>query len=609
MGKVVLLARLAGKDVRRHLAEAALLFLVIVTAATALTLGLVLHGVTANPYNVTRSATKGPDIVADLSPTGPGWTPGEGSIVRNATASGLAPLAHISGVTGSSGPYPVTFAVITADGVSTAATVEGRDTERAPVDDPELIAGRWAGSGGVVIERSFAGALGVRVGDSVVLGSERLRVAGIAVDAAFPPSNVCDVMTCPDVNVSGQQVAPNGLIWVTRATAVQLAAGPGAGLSYVLNLKLAHPAQAAAFAASHTSASEPALLLSSWQQISFGAAAVIVGPHDVLLAGSVLLIAIAIASVAILVGGRLAEQNQRVGLLKAVGATPGTVAAVLLSEHLAVTVVAAVVGLETGRLVAPLLSNPGAGLIGAANAPPLTHSTIVVVICVAVAAATLATLVPAIRAARTSTIDALLDAARPPRRAAPMVMLSARLPVPLLLGARLAVRRPRRLVLGALSVAITVAGIVDAVMARVQEPSAASIDDVQHQRIEQVLLVLTVMLVVLALVNALLITWSTVIDSQHAIAIARSLGATPKQVTAGLAATQSFSVVPGSLLGVVLGIGIFAFARGQSPAMPSLWWFLVVILGTWIAITTLTTIPARIGAHRPVAGILQGEAG
>jgi putative ABC transport system permease protein len=80
-------------------------------------------------------------------------------------------------------------------------------------------------------------------------------------------------------------------------------------------------------------------------------------------------------------------------------------------------------------------------------------------------------------------------------------------------------------------------------------------------------------------------------------------------VTAGLAAAQSFSVVPGSLLGVVLGIGIFALARGQSPTMPSLWWFLIVILGTWIAITTLTTIPARIGAHRSVAGILQAEAG
>src|SRR5690348_6850320 len=72
---------------------------------------------------------------------------------------------------------------------------------------------------------------------------------------------------------------------------------------------------------------------------------------------------------------------------------------------------------------------------------------------VALAVALAATLVPAIRAARTSTVSALADAARPPRRRPALIALSARLPVPLLLGLRLVARRPRRALLGAASIA------------------------------------------------------------------------------------------------------------------------------------------------------------
>ncbi len=79
---------------------------------------------------------------------------------------------------------------------------------------------------------------------------------------------------------------------------------------------------------------------------------------------------------------------------------------------------------------------------------------------VALAVALLATFVPAVRAARTSTVAALADAARTPRRRAGLIAASRRLPVPLLLGLRLAARRPRRLVLSAASITITVAMIV-----------------------------------------------------------------------------------------------------------------------------------------------------
>ncbi len=83
--------------------------------------------------------------------------------------------------------------------------------------------------------------------------------------------------------------------------------------------------------------------------------------------GGWLLGLLAVASVSVLVGGRMADQTRRVGLLKAVGGTPGLVAAVLLAEYVLVALVAAAAGLLAGRLTAPLLTEPGAGLVGAAG--------------------------------------------------------------------------------------------------------------------------------------------------------------------------------------------------------------------------------------------------
>ena len=78
----------------------------------------------------------------------------------------------------------------------------------------------------------------------------------------------------------------------------------------------------------------------------------------------------------------------------------------------------------------------------------------------ALAVALVATLVPALRAARTSTVAALADAARPPRRRRALVAVTRRLPAPLLIGLRLAGRRPRRLVLSMVSTTVTATGIV-----------------------------------------------------------------------------------------------------------------------------------------------------
>ena len=498
-----------------------------------------------------------------------------------------------------------------ANGHEAAAQVEGRDQAAAPVDQPKLTQGSWVRPGEVVLERSFADELGVGAGGQVTLNGRSFRVAGVAVTAA---SYLSDPQVCSSsCGLTVSELAP-GLVWMTRAGAVSLATA-AEPLSYTLNLKLADPADASAFASAYDNASASASApgLEPWESIAWGTGSLIRSEQLLLLIGSWLLGLLAVASVAVLVGGRMAEQTRRVGLLKAVGSTPGLVAAVLLAEHLALAVVAAALGLLVGWLVAPLLTSPGAALLGSAGAPPVTVATIAIVVGVALAVAALATLVPAIRAARTSTVGALADSARPPRRRARVIAVTAWLPVPLLFGLRVAARRPRRVVLNTLSIAVSASGIVAVLLVHAHFDASAranaGLANPHDARLSQVVTVISVALVVLAAVNVILITWATVLDARHTSALARALGATPQQVTAGLSAAQVLPALVGALLGIPGGIALVSAVNrdGKTVTLPPLWWLVATVLGTVVAVAAIAAVPAWLGTRRPPGQVLQSE--
>jgi putative ABC transport system permease protein len=611
VGRILLVFRLAARDLRRRPVEAALLLLAILAATTTLTLGLVLHGLTDKPYETTRKATAGPDVVAAVSPARHG-----------APVAGVKELTDAEGVVGHSGPYPVASAILEANGHTVVAETEGRDAAQAAVDQPKSIKGGWVSEGGVVLEAGFAEALGVGPGDQVTLKpmdfsaptlspqaggpGRKFRVTGIAVTAAAPPypEQACLANICMGDDT--------GLAWLTRADARRFAP-PGEPPSYILNLKLRDPAAAPAFVDARqqapsvegTRASQPAML-QPWQDIREQSANLVENQRRALLTGAWLLSILAVASVAVLVGGRMADQIRRVGLLKAVGATPGLVASVLIAEYMGVALLAAAAGLVIGSLTAPLFTEVSAGLLGSAGAQTVTLSEIGMVTAVALAVAVAATLVPAIRASRTSTVLALADAARPPRRTAWLIAVSARLPVPLLLGLRLDARRPRRTVLSVLSIGITVSGIVAALAAHADLVDGSNA--IRAHRLNQVLLAIGITLVVLAAVNAIFVTWTTALDNRHSSALTRALGATPHQVSAALSAAQVLPALAGALLGIPGGHELIALSDPDSatPTAP-LWQLLAVVPCTVLVIAALAAIPARIGARRPVAQTLQAE--
>ena len=606
------MGRLAVRDLRRRPVEAALLLLALMAATTTLTLGLVLRDAASDPYQSTREATNGPDVVA--------------SVGRPAGRSGLEELASAPGVIDHGGPYPVAPAELQASGRTSDVQAVGRDAAPTSVDQPKLIQGSWVGDGGVVVEAAFAEALDVGVGDPVTLDGRSFEVVGVAVTAAMPPypGASCIVAVGCASGAAPEELSElppgllrnPGLVWLTQADVRSLTSDPGS-LSYVMNLKLADPDEARAFVDANPPEGLDAPRLASWEDIREEATELAGDAQILLLIGAWLLGLLALASLSVLVGGRMADQTRRVGLLKAVGGTPSLVAAVLLAEYVLVAIVAAAAGLAVGSLAAPLLTEPGAGLVGGAGTPSTTRPTAGLVTAVGLGVAVVATAVPAVRAARSSTVDALADAPRPPRRTGWLIAISARLPVPLLLASRVAARRPRRVVLGVVSIAVTVSGIYVALVLNAYlttQPLPGGYDDAQVELLRQVLLVVMGILLSLAAVNAIFITWATALDNRHSSALARALGATPRDVSAALAAAQVLPALAGAILGVFPGgfalfAAINAITGGDSAraTLPSLWQLLALVLATVLVVAGLTAVPARLGGRRPVTETLQAE--
>ena len=188
-------------------------------------------------------------------------------------------------------------------------------------------------------------------------------------------------------------------------------------------------------------------------------------------------------------------------------------------------------------------------------------------------------------------------------------------PVPLLLGLRLVARRTRRTVLTAASLTIAVTMVVAALTVQrdlATHQAHAAVGFLTSSAIVQsannVLLVLSVILVTLAAISATFTAWATVIDAQIATALARALGATPRQISAGLTTAQLLPALVAACVGIPAGLLLYQLAGGHlSEATPPLLWLLAVIPGTLITVAAVTAIPARIGANRSVAQVLRAE--
>ena len=235
----------------------------------------------------------------------------------------VQPLERAAGVVAPQRAVPCHLGShLQAGGAITAgAEIEGRGLRTPPpVDQPKLTSGSWARPGAVVIEAGFAEALGLHVGDRLRLAGISFRVVGTAVTAAVPGYPEVCYLSC-DYSVNGPSGSP-GLVWLTAADTALAARTANQPLTYFLNLKLGQPGPApAAFvgrlrpAATQRTSRTPPIRHIRWQDISnedaqddrHRPAHPLHRPQGCSSCSPW-------RSVAVLVGGRMAEQSRRVGL-------------------------------------------------------------------------------------------------------------------------------------------------------------------------------------------------------------------------------------------------------------------------------------------------------
>ncbi|RKN45957.1 ABC transporter permease [Streptomyces hoynatensis] len=338
----------------------------------------------------------------------------------DASAVGEAELrdtGELPGVTASAGPFPsVALQPVGADGPALPTlTVVGRPGPEAGVDDLDLRAGRWPTKPGeIVLSTSFAGPatlLGTTLRASDEPGSQTLTVVGLAASSG----RTADAWATPEqVRALGSADNPVTLQMLYRfaaaATDGQVAAGRG-------EIAEAVPEGALLGSQSYLDA----------KRAAEGNAAPTI---PFLMAFGALGIAMSVIIVGSVVSGAVGTNLRRIGILKALGFTPGEVVRAYVAQALIPAAFGVALGVGLGNLMAvPLLDDTeeayGDTSLSVAWWVDLLVPAAALLVVVAAA------LVPALRAGRLPTVEAIA-VGRAPRsgRGRWAHRLAGRLPLP-----------------------------------------------------------------------------------------------------------------------------------------------------------------------------------
>ncbi len=331
----------------------------------------------------------------------------------------LAGTAHTTGVSAAAGPFR-TVSLTPSNSAGSrlpTITVVGRaDPSGAAVDAVSLSSGRWASAAGEIVLFSSG-----RQGERSPQLSDTLTLPGLTGE---PKLTVVGVARSVSRTAGG---------WVTPEYAETLAkAGAPAGYQMLYRLTATDQAGIDAGKAAVT-ASLPAGALTgalSWlttRQNTSGSTVLLI---PMLIAFGLLSSVMAVLIVGTVVAGSVSSSTRAIGVLKAVGGTPGQVVRVHLWQALLPALVGAVLGVFAGNaLTAPVLSNTDE-IYGGANTgvPPWLDAVVVGAVLVMVTATAWAA---AGRAARLRTVDVLAVGRTPrPGRGRWAARWAALLPVP-----------------------------------------------------------------------------------------------------------------------------------------------------------------------------------
>ena len=608
-----LAVRLARRNLRRRPGQAALLLLTLTLATGMFGVGMALYGSADRPWDRVWAATDGFHVSAtyyrdrDID---------RGDVDLDTVRASFAELADAPEVRAVGGPWTHLYGLLDVDGGSEDLTAEIRDPGRSPVDQPLVTAGSWlaAGSDGVVLEQGLADALEVGPGDTIGIRGHEVAVRGVAMTVSrgrFPLSRPAQT-------------------WVTPATGETLRRIGLTEEGIEMQLRLHDPDDAEAFAAAHQNVEArgetSTMFLETWRRRRADSHSDIDVLAGTLFAAGTLVGLLAVATAAVIVAGRMAAQTRQIGTLKAVGVTPRQVVLALLVENLALAGLATLVGLGVGRIVAPRLADASRTVLGQPETPALTWGRVAIVAGVAAAVVVLATVRPAVRGLRHSTVRSLASGARPPRRPGHMARWAATAGLPLVgvLGLRSAWRRPGRLLTNAVGLSLAVAMLVvaaglrpslarlaaaDSTPARPGEALSSGAVDSLYEQVRTIVLGTAGLLLVLATINALIIAALAARDSARNHATLRAIGATPRQTTATLVVSQMGACLLAVAMGLPLGLGLWSVMDGGDlPPVPVPATTLLAIAAIVpLVFAALVTLPARRWAGQPPARALTYE--
>ncbi|NEA61110.1 FtsX-like permease family protein [Streptomyces sp. SID12488] len=334
-----------------------------------------------------------------------------------ASTAQLVATGEETGVTASAGPYPVTTIrpVDSRGGHLPTLTLVGRSGPQADVDDLDLKSGRWAAKPGeIVLNSSFSGpdlGLGSTLQASDAAGSPTLTIVGFALSV----SRTADVWTTP---AQARALASKE----TPLTSQMLYRFDSAGTEKQLTADRKQLAAAVPSGALLGSQS----YLETKRDADQGAAPTI----PFLVAFGVLGIVMSVIIVGSVTSGAVGSSLRRIGILKAIGFTPREVVRAYVAQALIPAAVGIGLGVVLGNLLAVPLLDDTEQAYGTATLS-VTWWVDVVVPAAALLVVGLAALVPALRAGRLSTVEAIAVGRAPrPGRGQWAHRVAGRLPLP-----------------------------------------------------------------------------------------------------------------------------------------------------------------------------------
>ncbi|MFD4561819.1 ABC transporter permease, partial [Streptomyces sp. NPDC058469] len=323
------LGRVIRSGMARRRVQTLVIGLATMLAVTASVLGGALLVSSEAPFEKAFDRQNGAQLTAQFD-------------ARRATAAQLAAAARVLDATATSGPFPTATITPGIDGHSGAPlSVVGRATSGGEIDKMTMTRGRWVEKPGEVVVSADTGPEG-RLGQKLEFpdlpGSPTLTVVGVArsvsrtADAWVLPSQIAELT--PSGKVAGYQMLyrfahADTAAQMTRDRAAVTAAVPAKSLTGAqswLGVKKVATRETALFV--------PFL-------VAFGVLGLVM---SVLIVGNV-------------VAGAVATGQRRIGILKAVGCTPGQVVRACAGQALIPATVGAALGTTAGHLLAaPVLS-------------------------------------------------------------------------------------------------------------------------------------------------------------------------------------------------------------------------------------------------------------